>query len=280
MRRVWQCLFITVLPLWMGAFAYSQEGKPDRLTVPFSDPSRAHLVKVNLLSGGITVKGYEGKEVVIEARLQGGEPSREGKPAKKTEGLRRLENTATGLNVEEEDNVINVGVSSFNRTVDLTIQVPVTTSLKLGCVNDGDITVERVNGEIEVNNINGAVTLTNISGVVLAHALNHDVKVTLAKVTPDKSMSFSSLNGDIDVTFPPDIRAKVNMKSDNGEIYSDFEIRMDQTARQPIVEEARSKGGTYRVRIEKAIIGTINGGGPEIQFKTFNGSIYIRKGAK
>jgi DUF4097 and DUF4098 domain-containing protein YvlB len=34
------------------------------------------------------------------------------------------------------------------------------------------------------------------------------------------------------------------------------------------------------VRIEKAMIGTINGGGPEIQFKTFNGGIYIHNGAK
>jgi hypothetical protein len=237
-------------------------------------------VKASLLNGGITVKGYEGKDVAVEARPRGRVSSQPEKPAKRTEGLRKLENTSTGLNVEEENNVVSVGVSSFNRPIDLVIQVPVDTSLKLGCINDGDITVEKVSGEIEVDNINGAVTLSSVSGAVLVHALNKDVKVSLVNVTPDKPMSFSSLNGDIDVTFPPDVKAKVNLKSDNGEIYSDFEIRLDPAARQPVVEETRGKGGKYRVRIENALNGLVNGGGPEIQFKTFNGNIYLRKGQK
>jgi DUF4097 and DUF4098 domain-containing protein YvlB len=124
------------------------------------------------------------------------------------------------------------------------------------------------------------VTLTNVSGSVVAHALNGNVVVSLTKVDPAKSMSFSSLNGNIDVTFPADAKANVAMKSDQGEIYSDFDIRMDQSAHKPVVEDARGKGGTYRFRMDKTMYGTINGGGPEIQFKTFNGSIYIRKKAK
>jgi hypothetical protein len=272
-------LCVLIAPL-IGALEYGQESPVDRLSVPFSDPSRPRLVKASLLNGGITVKGYEGKDVVVEARARGRDSSPREKPVKRTEGLRRLENTSTGLNVEEEDNVVSVDVGSINRPIDLVIQVPVSTSLKLGCVNDGDITVERVSGVIEVDNINGAVTLSDVSGAVLAHALNKDVKVTLVKVTPDKPMSFSSLSGDIDVTFPPDVKAKVNLKSDNGEIYSDFEIRLDPAARQPVVEEARGKGGKYRVRIENALNGVINGGGPEMQFKTFNGNIYLRKGQK
>lgn len=45
-----------------------------------------------------------------------------------------------------------------------------------------------------------------------------------------------------------------------------------------ITEDSRNKSGRYRVHIDKTMYGTINGGGPEIQFKNFNGSIYIRKG--
>jgi DUF4097 and DUF4098 domain-containing protein YvlB len=47
------------------------------------------------------------------------------------------------------------------------------------------------------------------------------------------------------------------------------------------VEDNRGKGGKYKVKIDKNVRGTINGGGQEIQFKNFNGNIYIRKaGAK
>ena len=87
------------------------------------------------------------------------------------------------------------------------IQVPVNTSLKLSCINGGNIVVEDISGEIEVNNINGGVKLTNVSGSVIAHALNQNVIVKLNKITPDKSMSFSSLNGDVDVTLPADAKA-------------------------------------------------------------------------
>ena len=35
-------------------------------------------------------------------------------------------------------------------------------------------------------------------------------------------MSFSSLNGTVDVTLPSDVKAKLMMKTNNGEIWSDF----------------------------------------------------------
>jgi hypothetical protein len=47
--------------------AQSQPGV-DRVSVTLSDPSRPAMVKAGLVNGGITVKAYEGKEVVVEAR--------------------------------------------------------------------------------------------------------------------------------------------------------------------------------------------------------------------
>ncbi|MBZ5538711.1 MAG: hypothetical protein LAO31_22415 [Acidobacteriia bacterium] len=262
-----------------GALGFAQESYADKATVPFSDASRPGTVKVGLISGSITVKGYAGKEVIVEAQGRA-EGRSHGRARADAEGLKRIPNTASGLNVEEENNVVTVGTSSMNKPVDVVLQVPYHTSLKLKTINDGNIQVEQVEGEIEVNDINGAVTLTNVSGSVVAHALNGNVIVSLGKVDPAKSMSFSSLNGNIDVTFPADTKANVAMKSDQGEIYSDFDIRMDQAAHKPVVEDGRGKGGAYRFRIDKTMYGTINGGGPEMQFKTFNGSIYIRKKTK
>src|SRR5262249_52552558 len=132
-----------------------------------------------------------------------------------------------------------------------------------------------------VNNVNGEVDLKNIGGSVVAHALNGHVVATFNRIDPQKPMAFSSLNGDIDVTFPPDLKANVSLRTDNGEVFSDFDIKMQPTTSQQTVEDDRGKGGKYRVKVEKTMKGTINGGGQEIQVKNFNGNIYIRKtGAK
>ena len=249
---------------------------PDRVNVPLSDPSRPAVVHASLMNGGITVTGYNGKEVIVEARPRH-EGARESKPDRKAEGMHRLDSRGSGLSVEEQDNEVNIGVSSMNRTVDLNIQVPFHTSLKLKCLNDGDIKVERVSGEVDADDLNGGVKLLNISGAVVAHSLNEDVIVTLDQVTPGKSMSFSTMNGNVDVTFPADVKARVKLKSDNGEIYSDFDVHPEANPSSPKIAETHGKDGRFRVQFDKVTYGSINGGGPEMQFTTFNGKIYLRK---
>lgn len=264
---------IFVLGFLGAAAAWAQN---DRITVPFSDPSRPHILKVELINGGITVKGYDGKDAIIESRGGSDDEERHHRTPRGAEGMKRITNTALGLTAEEEDNVLRVSANP-GRNMDLVIQVPVNTSLKLSCINEGDIVVDRISGEIEVNNTNGGVKLTNVSGSVIAHALNQNVVAKLDRVTPDKSMAFTSLNGNIDVTLPPDIKARVKLKTDNGEIYTDFDIKMDSSGSKPVVQDGRQNHGKYRVRVDHAMYGTINGGGPELRFETFNGNVYIRK---
>jgi Putative adhesin len=244
----------------------------DRIPVTLSDPSRPARIKAGLINGGITVKAYEGKEVVVEARARNRESSRsEGGPKRLAIPL------TTGLSVEEENNEVNVNTDSYMHPIDLAISVPVHTSLKLSAVNDGDIVVTGVDGELDVDDVNGSVTLNNVSGSAVAHALNGHLHATFTRVDPQKAMAFSSLNGDIDVTFPADLKANVSIRSDRGDVFSDFDVQLRAAASQPEVEESRGHGGKYRVKIDKTVHGTINGGGPEIQFTNFQGQIYIRK---
>jgi DUF4097 and DUF4098 domain-containing protein YvlB len=265
-----------------GAFLFSQEKPSDRATVPFSDPSKPGKLEVGVHNGGITIKGYDGKEVIVEAkireRLIREKRRQEREDREKSKGLRMIRvSTGTGLEIEEKGNKMEVSVASLKQTIDLIIQVPFATSLELSAFNNGNITVENVSGDIEANNHNGRLTLTGISGSLVAHTFNGGVKVTFDKVDPDKPMSFSTWNGDIDVTFPASIKAKVKMKSERGDVYSDFDIQIDKTP-QKIEEDERREGGRYRISFDKYIYGAINGGGPEYSFKNFNGDIYIRKG--
>jgi hypothetical protein len=250
--------------------------EPQHTAIPLTDPSRPAMVHASLMNGGITVTGYNGKEVIVEARSRR-EDGRDSKPDPKAAGMHRLESRGTGLSVEENDNEFHIGVGAMNRTVDLNIRVPFNTSLKLRCLNDGDIKVEHVSGEIDVDDLNGGVKLLNVSGTVVAHSLNEDVVVTLDQVTPGKAMSFSTMNGDVDVTLPPDLKARVKLKSENGEIYSDFDVHPEASPDNPKVAETHGKDGRYRIQFDKGMYGSINGGGPEMQFTTFNGKIYLRK---
>ena len=243
----------------------------DRIPVTLSDASRPAHVKVSMVNGGITVKAYDGKEVIVEARARNRENSRE------EGGPKRLAISTTGLSVEEENNEVNINTESYMRPIDVTVSVPVHTSLKLRAVNDGDIVVTGVDGELDVDDVNGSVTLNNISGSAVAHALNGHLHAIFVKVDPQKAMAFSSLNGDIDVTFPADLKANVSIRSDRGDVFSDFDVQLKAAASQPEVEDSRRKGGKYRVKIDKTVHGTINGGGPEMQFRNFQGAIYIRK---
>jgi DUF4097 and DUF4098 domain-containing protein YvlB len=274
-----QFILAVLATLFLGAQLLPAEASPDnRIKVPLSDPSRPAHVRAHLVSGSITVKAADTKEIIVEGHVRGRQEGDEDEV--KPEGrLHRIPMTSTGLSVEadSDNNDVRISADSTRRAVDLIITVPVHTSLSLHTVNGGNIKVSGVDGELDVNDVNGEVELTNISGSAVAHALNGKVLVTFNRVDAKKPMAFSSLNGAIDVTFPPDIKANLSMRTDNGEVYSDFDIQLQATSAPPTVEDNRGKGGKYVVRIEKTVRGTINGGGQEIQFKNFNGNIYIRK---
>lgn len=276
-RRIGQSWLIVVAFVLSGTAL----GQPtvDKIPVPLTDPGRPVHLSVGLISGSIVVKGYSGKEVIVEAALQPAEDDEDQPKSKKSGSMKLIPNTSTGLTVEEENNEVTVstGMRSAYRRTDLTIQVPIQCSMKLSTVNDGDIEVENVTGELETNNTNGSIRLKRISGSAVAQTTNGEIQATFVSVNPEKAMSFSSFNGDVDVTFPASIKATVQLKSDQGEIYSDFDIQMQKSAAQ--VNKNEGSKGKYRVSLDKGMRGMINGGGQEIQFNNFNGNIYIRKGS-
>ena len=257
--------------------AFSQDASPDRVTVPFSDASRPKSLKASLINGSITVRGYDGKDAIVEAVNGSGRPRRAER--ERSDGLRRIDIGGTGLAVEEADNVVTVGTRSVNENISLSIQVPFNTSLKLHAVNGGNIIVDHITGDVEIDNTNGNATVTHISGAAIVHALNGKVLVSFDKIAGDKPMSFSSLNGRIDVTFPADTKARLRLKTTNGSIFSDFDVKMEPDTTKPVVEDTRGRDGRYRIRLDRSagVYGSINGGGPEYSFQTMNSTILIHK---
>lgn len=246
----------------------------DKINVSFSDPSRPGKLTVSLMSGKIIVKGHDANNVIVETTGErDDDDEREGRG--KHAGLRRIRNMASGLTIEEENNEMRISTQMHHETV-LSVLVPVRTSLKLSLMNGDDIIVDRVEGDLEVNNMNGDISLTNVAGTGIIHSANGEVKAHFSRVT-GKPMSFTTLNGDVDVALPADIKATVRLDSGHGDIYTDFPIEMLPTSMSSTVEDNRSKGGKYRIKMEKAMVGKINGGGVEYTLKTLNGDIHLRR---
>lgn len=245
----------------------------DRYAVPLSRPGQPVRLEVALVFGSITVESHPGGDVVVESR-GGGEDAGDRGGRGAAQGMRRLPNRSMGLVIEEEDNLVRVSSAGAPRAVSLRLLVPRQASLKLTTVNDGDLHVQGVEGDLELRNTNGDITVRDVGGSVVAHTTNGEVKVTLSRLDPKAALSFATLNGDVDVTLPADARGLLRLRSDNGEIYTDFDVAL---SREPARTEERRSGGRYRLEVQQEVRGTINGGGPEIQLRTFNGDIYLRK---
>ncbi|MFC2160236.1 DUF4097 domain-containing protein [Acidobacteriota bacterium] len=295
MKRYSKILTIAAVLFIAGSLGFTQELGSDKVTVPFSNPGQPGFIEVNVQRGSIIVTGYNGNEVIIEATLRESKIIEFGEeiPAKidrmlgraqkqleksdKTAGLKKLSLPgSTGLSVEEKDNRMEIRTRTLKNSVDLVIQVPFSTSLDISSLMGGEIEVDNVKGEIEASNMTGAIKLLSISGTVLANSMNGGIEVTFSQVDPDKPMSFSTMNGDIDVTLPASTKANLKMKTDFGEIYSDFEIAVNQTPQKSETEPEAEKG-RYRISFDKYYLGSINGGGPEFALKTMHGDILIRK---
>jgi len=268
MTTIFRMGFITAA---CAALAVAQ----DKATVPLSSPTQPATVKVNQVMGSITVVAGQAGQVVVETTA--GKAKEKNREAEPPAGMHRIDGGRSGLDVIEEHNVVNVQTGRYGMGSSVTIQVPPNSSLQLKSVNGGHIDVTGITGEIEADIVNGSITMKNVAGSVVAHSVNGAITVALDKVTPDKPMSFNTLNGKIDVTLPTDTKARLRLKSERGAIYSDFDVKMEPDANKPTVEDSRNSDGKYRIRIDKSVYGSINGGGPEYRFESMNGSILIHK---
>jgi DUF4097 and DUF4098 domain-containing protein YvlB len=250
----------------------AQNDMKEQLTVPLSDPGKPGTLVVSLIRGSIRVTGAPGNQVVIDAI------SKQDKPEKKEEtvdGMKRIsKSNAMDITATEDKNVVNVTSKLFHKAMELNIKVPQKFTLKVSTINDGDITIENVDGEMEITNVNGDIRMTNISGSAVANTVNGLLKANFKTVDAKSPMAFSTLNGNVDVTLPATAKFDVKLKSDRGEIYSDFDVDVDKTVPQAT---RTAKDGMYKVSVEDWVKGKVNGGGSEIMMKNMNGNIYVRK---
>ncbi|MBF9222706.1 DUF4097 family beta strand repeat-containing protein [Hymenobacter ruricola] len=269
-------LALVFLSTALAGQAQDDKDAKESLTVALSAPGKPGTLEVGLVNGFIHVTGYGGKDVVIDASTRPAKASRRSpEPPTPPGGMKRL-SSVSGLNLtaEEKNNHVEISTQSHAHPVDLTIRVPQNFSLQLSTVNNGDIIVENVNGQLEISNVNGAIQLNNVSGSAVANTVNGNLVATFKSVNNGAPMAFSTLNGKVDVTFPSNVKASLKMKSERGEVFSDFDVAVDKT---PAKVTRTSQNGLTRLSTDDWTYGKVNGGGAEVMMKTFNGNIYLRK---
>lgn len=262
-----------ILPFLFSALLFPiQTQAQEQIAIPLSKPGEPGKLNIAIVRGSISVTGYDGQEVLIN---YGGEIEEDEEHEVTEDGLRRISNNSVGFEASEDDNEVEISGSSPMKDVSFSVSVPRNFSLELSTVNGGDITVENVVGEMGISNVNGEVFLRNVGGSALVNTVNGDIEATFQSVTADKPMAFSNLNGDIDITFPPNTKMSAKMKSEWGEVFTDFDMDIRRTNDKKVKSD--TENGVYKVSVNNWIYGNINGGGPEFLFKSMRGDIYIRK---
>ena len=260
---------IITLALCCVASILSGQEQVELFTVPLSEPGSKGKLELGQIKGSITVVGYDGNEIIVKATLE----ARKSRNTDAGKGMKRIENSSLSISAEERNNVVQIINEQYNRKTDLEIKVPMNFDLRLSTVNKGDIIVDGVKGEMEISNVNGGITLKNIIGSASADTTNGDISVVFDDITANTSMAFSSFNGDIDITFPKSLKANVKMRSDTGEIFTDFDMAVDD---KKMTVETSGNSNTRKISLEQWVKGKINGGGAEMLFKTWQGDIMIR----
>ncbi len=245
----------------------------------FSSPEKAKTVKIDNVFGSITVSGAATGSVRLEAKKR--------LSADSQEDLLKAEREVT-LKMAEKDNLLDIYVDGPFRchdgslngsdhgyivTYDFELQVPEQTSLVLKTVNDGDILVKNIKGEFTVRNVNGRIELQDIAGPVSCKTVNGHIRASFRQ-NPTAACAFATVNGDLDVRFTPELDADFQLKTFNGEIFSDFPVRYLPAKAEP----ARRENGrfVYRSRSFQGV--RVGRGGPEITMDTLNGDIVIAGG--
>jgi hypothetical protein len=248
-----------MLCLGQWAMLYAQEYKAKLAN------SGNQRITIQLDPTNLKIEGYNGNELIIQtsAKLEA--------PPERAKGLRPLynsavDNTGLGLSVVTEGNTVRIEKAS-RKSIPYTIRVPQKSAILYEQTNwtNGDLTIQNVEGDLELRTNNGGINLVDVTGPVVANTINGEIKVVYSSLNQSKPTAMSTVNGAIDITLPASAKANLKLSSIHGEMYTDFDLGTTK------------KDGMTRMGGGHVINGTTNGGGVDLQLKTINSDIYIRK---
>jgi hypothetical protein len=140
--------------------------------------------------------------------------------------------------------------------VEFLVKLPAGLSLVARSVN-GSIEAAGVTGSVEAYTVNGGVRLEAL-GHARAETVNGSIRATLGGSEWKEPLAFKTVNGSVRVSLPASANASVRVETVNGGIDNEFQM-----------------SDVHKTR--RSLSGSIGGGGRELQIKTVNGSVALRR---
>ena len=204
-------------------------------TVRLSAPGKPATLRVDLPWADIKILGVDGDTVTVESTL-----TQKGAKETRGDGLRRLDDEVS-FELTEHDNIVSLRLAGdnpgSNGGAEFKISVPRAMGLDVRTEAGGDLAVSNVAGDVEINNMNGEVRLEDLTGSVVVNTMNGEVHTFCTKA-PQKLVSITSMNGEVDLHVPADTKANVSLRTHNGSILTDFDEAVLKT-------KSEGKGGGY-----------------------------------
>jgi hypothetical protein len=258
---------LLLIVIAFSLFIARLSGQTEQLVVNISSAASQGILTFENPKGSIKVTGYEGEVILVTGTLRFSESE---KPL--VDGMRKIGQNQIDISAEVKGNDILIQSAIAGKTVDFDIKVPRKFSLKLKSLDNGNVEIINVNGEIVIENSNGDITLENVSGSAVLSTVYGNISANFREVSIESPMMFTSFEGDISITLPSTVNAKLKMKSEKGEILSDFDIK--PAGRQPVVKNVENK---QVYSLENWVVGSINSGGPEYTISSYTGNIILKK---
>jgi hypothetical protein len=265
MIRLFKIISIFLLIIFL--MARPAAGQNEQLVIRLTNPgSPGHLV-FNNPKGSVKITGYDGQVILVNAVQRFSESGKQD-----NSGMHKIEKKAFDISAEEKNNQVSLVCMSNNKTVDFDIKIPRKFSLKISSFDNGKIEIIRISGSVEADNPSGDIILDNISGSAVLNSVNGKIRAVFSAVDQASPMMFTSLEGNIELYFPEKVNANLKLRSENGDLFSEFNIK--PIHRQTEVRK-NEQGNVYSLEDWK--VGMLNNGGPEYFVSTFNGNIYLKK---
>ncbi|WP_457652272.1 DUF4097 family beta strand repeat-containing protein [Rhodocaloribacter sp.] len=148
--------------------------------------------------------------------------------------------------------------------VDVTGTVPRGTTLRI-LLNNGNVALTDLQGSVSVNGENGDVQITGAGAAVEVATRNGSIAVGMARLTPEARVRLTTVNGDLTLALPPDASARVDARTNAGEIRADG-LTFAERSLDPV-----GAGGHFR--------GTLGAGDAVVELRTENGDVTLYAGS-
>jgi hypothetical protein len=261
-----------------------EDHSSSRQTLHFAGAGPRTL-EVNVVTGAITVEGYDGSDVEVIVNKTTYARSRDDlEEAARDVKLDTADNTDTvrllvkyhgeALCGERHSHWLEDDRRHYDVRYDFTIRVPKSTRLELCTINRGDIAVTGTQDNFAIHTINGRITLSDIAGSGEATTINGRVTASFT-AAPRESSVFKTINGDVVLEMPADFSADLHMKTFNGGLFTDFETQPLRV--QNVSVERHGNLSVYRPNAFTSV--RAGNGGPELTLETLNGDVRVLRRA-